>query len=305
MQTFISLLVILPILAATSLKIIPQTNQQTYAEYAQENGIAIALTKSNLKADYQYLDCYDNFGQGGQSLRVSDYISDLRSSGFDNRFSSCCFYGIWTLYQSNSYNGNNAQVSCTLASSRSWELQYVNVLHKLFQGAAYNAWGENYCTDLQGNPTFDNQASSVRYTFKIGSYPTRQTDRSLICVWYENLIGIWYAFRSVYGSNSDQKPPYSPIKFFFQHIKLQSNFFFWYFSLFWYENSNFFKVNLIWNEVNLIWNFEFNLVWNFEVNLISVSPLKNLFFIIFLKSRGWCGHLYRIPILTSSPNTIE
>jgi hypothetical protein len=28
------------------------------------------------------------------------------------------------------------------------------------------------------------------------------------------LKGIWYAVRSVYWSNSDQKPPYSPIKIF-------------------------------------------------------------------------------------------
>jgi hypothetical protein len=28
------------------------------------------------------------------------------------------------------------------------------------------------------------------------------------------LKGIWYAVRSVYWSNSDQKPPYSPIKNF-------------------------------------------------------------------------------------------
>jgi hypothetical protein len=41
MKTYISLLALLPILAATSLKIIPITIQQTYAEYAQEKGIAL------------------------------------------------------------------------------------------------------------------------------------------------------------------------------------------------------------------------------------------------------------------------
>jgi hypothetical protein len=133
----------------------------------------------------------------------------------------------------------------------------------------------------------------------------------------DKLIGVWYVFDMkiwfVFGMHLDRYKGQTPIKnlhiprsnFFSKHIKLWSNFFFWYFSLFWYENSNFFKVNLIWNfEVNLIWNFEVNLIWNFEVNLISVSPIKNHFFIIFLKSRGWCGHLYRIPILTGSPNTI-
>jgi hypothetical protein len=87
--------------------------------------------------------------------------------------------------------------------------------------------------------------------------PTRQTDRSLICIWYEN--GIWYAFRSVYGSNSDQKPPYSPIKNFFQHIKL---FFFdisAYFDtkirnflkLIWYENLIFILVKILLFKVHI------------------------------------------------------
>jgi hypothetical protein len=42
--------------------------------------------------------------------------------------------------------------------------------------------------------------------------PTRQTDRELVCLWFENLICKWYAVRSLYWSNSDQKRPYSPIK---------------------------------------------------------------------------------------------
>jgi hypothetical protein len=119
-------------------------------------------------------------------------------------------------------------------------------------------------------------------------------DLYLVCI----SIGIRVKLRS--------KTSIFPDQIFFPNISNSDQiFFFWYFSLFWYENSNFFKVTLIWNfEVNLIWNFEVNLIWNFEVNLISVSPIKNHFFIIFLKSRGWCGHLYRIPILTGSPNTI-
>jgi hypothetical protein len=114
------------------------------------------------------------------------------------------------------------------------------------------------------------------------SIPTRQTDQSLMCIWYENLIGIWYPFRSVYGSNSDQKPPYSPIKFFFQHIKLQSNFVF-------FDISHYFDTKIR-NFLKSIW-YE-----NFEVNLISVSPIKKAHFfskkIIFFLSRGCCGHLY-------------
>jgi hypothetical protein len=108
MKTYISLLALLPILAATSLKIIPITIQQTYAEYAQENGTA--LTKSN--SYHQYLTCYDKFGQSGSSYQVSNNIVDLGSIGWDNRFSSCCFNGIWILYQKKDMNGyeHNAYV---------------------------------------------------------------------------------------------------------------------------------------------------------------------------------------------------
>jgi hypothetical protein len=108
MKTFISLLVILPILAATSLKIIPQTNRQTYAEYAKENGIALA--KSDLKAENQYLTCYDHYGQSGNSYRIQDYVSNLGSINWDNQFSSCCFYGIWSLFDGIDYNGRDEQV---------------------------------------------------------------------------------------------------------------------------------------------------------------------------------------------------
>jgi hypothetical protein len=100
-------------------------------------------------------------------------------------------------------------------------------------------------------------------------------DLYLVCI----SIGIRVKLRS--------KTSIFPDQIFFPTYQTLIKFlFFWYFSLFWYENSNFFKVTLIWNfevtliwnfEVNLIWNFEVNLIWNYEVNLISVSPIKNKF----------------------------
>merc|ERR1719232_1727766 len=134
MKLYLALLITLPLLA-TALKIKTQT-RETYASYAKRNGIP--LEKS--KAEQQSATCYDYFGQQGSSLIIYDYVPDLlQLGGWDNLFSSCCFYGTWVLYDDYQYNGNNPNAQ------------------------AYSAWGENYCTDLQGSPSFDNKASSVRF----------------------------------------------------------------------------------------------------------------------------------------------
>merc|ERR1711963_285375 len=133
MKISFALLLALPFLAS-SLKIQPM-GRETYASYAKRNGLA--LEKSN--EQYQYVSCYDYFGQQGQSYRITDYVPDLRSSGWDNKFSSCCFYGTWVMYADSEYNERNPSAQ------------------------AYSAWGENYCEDLRGSPSFDNQASSVRF----------------------------------------------------------------------------------------------------------------------------------------------
>jgi hypothetical protein len=110
--------------------------------------------------------------------------------------------------------------------------------------------------------------------------PTRQTVRELICIWSDTLIYNWYAVRSVYWSNSDQKPPYSPIKKKFQHIKPQLRSIFFDISQ---KNSK-----------------------NFKVNLISVSPIKNrksaLFFKTFFKLFFEKKRLVRSPIQPSHSN---
>jgi len=111
--------------------------KETYTSYAAKNGIA--LNKADSEATAQYVTCYDYFGQGGSSYRVTDYVPDLYSTGWDNKFSSCCFYGIWNMYDDRDYNERSTN------------------------SPAYSAWGENYCEDLQGSPSFDNLASSIRF----------------------------------------------------------------------------------------------------------------------------------------------
>jgi hypothetical protein len=54
--------------------------------------------------------------------------------------------------------------------------------------------------------------------------PTRQTVRKLMSIWFENLICNWYAVRSVYWSNSDQKCTFSMIKQNFLRINISQHF---------------------------------------------------------------------------------
>ncbi len=72
----------------------------------------------------------------GPSLTMSDYVPDLRAYGWDNEFSSCCFNGVWLLYDDYDYNSLD------------------------FEAEEFDAWGENYCTPFVAR--FDDLASSVR-----------------------------------------------------------------------------------------------------------------------------------------------
>jgi len=86
----------------------------------------------------QFLNCYDNTNSGGDAIAATDYIDDLRNYNMDNRISSCCFQGIWILYEDTNYNKNN------LGGMNWW------------------AFGDNYCSNVP--PQFDNAASSLRFT---------------------------------------------------------------------------------------------------------------------------------------------
>ena len=59
----------------------------------------------------QTLDCYDYAGQSGNSVHLIDYAPDLRQYNFDDMASSCCFNGIWLLYEDTGYNNQNFGVN--------------------------------------------------------------------------------------------------------------------------------------------------------------------------------------------------
>merc|ERR1711890_30876 len=86
----------------------------------------------------QTVDCYDYNNQGGDRLHLTDYTPSLRKYNFDNRIESCCFTGIWLLYDLDNYGAGSG-------NSMDWW-----------------AYGNNYCTNVPG--AFINRASSVRFT---------------------------------------------------------------------------------------------------------------------------------------------
>ena len=61
----------------------------------------------------QSLTCYEYWDQQGQYRTFTDYVDNLRDYGWDNRISSCCFTGIWILYDRANYNDNSETVSKT------------------------------------------------------------------------------------------------------------------------------------------------------------------------------------------------
>lgn len=112
---------------------IPSSEKETYAKFAERN----QMQTDRSLAQYQYMTCYDYFGQGGSSYRVTDYISDMYSTGWNDRFSSCCYYGVWVLYEDRDYNERNTNA------------------------VAHAGWGENFCEDFDS--AFNDRASSTRF----------------------------------------------------------------------------------------------------------------------------------------------
>eukprot|EP00095_Tigriopus_kingsejongensis_P011353 maker-scaffold383_size189472-snap-gene-0.40 protein:Tk11353 transcript:maker-scaffold383_size189472-snap-gene-0.40-mRNA-1 annotation:"mrna-decapping enzyme 2" len=82
------------------------------------------------------LSCSDGFNQVGDSVVLVNNAVDLRQFAFDNRASSCCFQGIWILFDLPNYNALN------------------------FNAVMYSGWGENMCVNFDGG--FNNRASSAR-----------------------------------------------------------------------------------------------------------------------------------------------
>merc|ERR1719347_1192962 len=97
-----------------------------------------SLIRRNSRATSQFLDCYEYSNLSGDRVKAIDYIPDLRNYNFDNRIASCCFTGIWLLYDEYTYN------KYSTGSANWW------------------AFGDNYCSDVPAQ--FMYAASSLRYT---------------------------------------------------------------------------------------------------------------------------------------------
>ena len=83
----------------------------------------------------QFLDCYDRYGS---QFHAVDYVPSLRVYNWDNKISSCCFTGIWMLYDAEDYNEYNTGA------------------------ATWWAHGVNNCLDVPSQ--FNSAASSLRFT---------------------------------------------------------------------------------------------------------------------------------------------
>merc|ERR1712055_815431 len=55
----------------------------------------------------QFADCYDYTNQGGDRVHATDYVPALRQYNMDNKIESCCFTGIFILYEDENYDNNN------------------------------------------------------------------------------------------------------------------------------------------------------------------------------------------------------
>ena len=93
---------------------------------------------NSVQENRQKLTCYERYNHQGDSVVLNEYAPILDNYNFDNRVSSCCFEGIWLLYDQEYYNTNNP-----------------NAL-------AFQGWGENFCQDFDNG--FTQVASSARYT---------------------------------------------------------------------------------------------------------------------------------------------
>ena len=77
---------------------------------SEENSIAYAEGKRSIedKTDpspqIQYAICYDEPDCKGDAYWIIDEIKNLSRHGWDNKFSSCEFKGIWILYEDYNFN---------------------------------------------------------------------------------------------------------------------------------------------------------------------------------------------------------
>ncbi|TRY66957.1 hypothetical protein TCAL_03749 [Tigriopus californicus] len=102
----------------------------------KENYTALSKTLSRFGGPRSQVKCTEGFNQGGNAMVLVNNAANLGQFSFDNRASSCCFTGIWILYDLPNYNALD------------------------FNAIMYTGWGENMCTNFDG--VFNKRASSAR-----------------------------------------------------------------------------------------------------------------------------------------------
>ena len=117
-------LVVLSSLVATAL-----ANGLTRPFYNASN----ILARSPNGDDYQYLDCYDQINQEGNSIRIgTTAVPDLRTYDFDNRIVSATFNGIYLLYEDRYFNSDTLDVRFIIILMFNWDLQPLSFINCLY-----------------------------------------------------------------------------------------------------------------------------------------------------------------------------
>jgi hypothetical protein len=98
MRIFCFLLLMFGPLLTLCLKLGPAI-EETSDAYAKDKRSIADKTDPVPQIQIQYAICYDKPDCKGNSYWIIDEIRNLSRHGWDNKFSSCKFKGIWILYE--------------------------------------------------------------------------------------------------------------------------------------------------------------------------------------------------------------
>ncbi len=105
--------------------------------------LAVLLTAIAVNGRY-VLQCWEGNNYSGSSVRLIANSNDLADYNFDNRAASCCFRGVWVLFDVVNYNKGE------------------------WQSPMHLGWGDNYCVTLPRSIRW--RASSARLVGDGGNY---------------------------------------------------------------------------------------------------------------------------------------
>jgi hypothetical protein len=101
MRIFCFLLLMCDPLLTLCLKLGPASEETSFANAKDKRSNE---DKTDTWPQIQYAICYDEQDCKGDSYWIIDEIKNLSRHGWDNKFSSCEFKGIWILYEDYNFN---------------------------------------------------------------------------------------------------------------------------------------------------------------------------------------------------------